>query len=146
MPAVTAARTPMRLSSTMTHLLLSSPISSTAMRYTSGLGFLDLTTSPANTQILEARSSPMRVRTRFPTASSDDVEHTASGGCWKMAAVRWCWEVALGSNLRLRRQRWAAAAAEEHVTMASASVLLKPRGTYYDVGISVGEDGNRVRV
>jgi hypothetical protein len=43
----------------------------------------------------------------------------------------------------LRHWRWAAAAAEEHATMASASALLKPRGNYYDARISVGKDGER---
>ncbi len=47
--------------------------------------------------------------------------------------------VALVSGLRLQRQRWALAAAEEHAIMSSASALSKPRASYYNVGISFGE-------
>ncbi len=58
---------------------------------------------------------------------------------WKMvAARRWRlkmaaalhWEVALGSGWRFQRWHWAAAAAEEHSTMASASALSKPRACH----------------
>mmetsp|Transcript_24965 Transcript_24965/g.55981 ORF Transcript_24965/g.55981 Transcript_24965/m.55981 type:complete len:335 (-) Transcript_24965:228-1232(-) len=78
MPEATAAPTPMWLSSTMTQRLLSSPILSTAILYTSGAGFFALTMSPAKIWNLAARSGPMSVETRLDTASSFDVEHTAS--------------------------------------------------------------------
>jgi hypothetical protein len=63
-----------------------------------------------------------------------------------MAAVRWHWEVELGGDLRLQRRHWAAVAAEEHAMMASATALLKPKGNYYKVGVSVGKDNKREHI
>jgi hypothetical protein len=51
--------------------------------------------------------------------------------------------VALGGGLRLQQRCWVAAAAEEHATMASASLLSKPRALYYDIGISSGKHGKK---
>ena len=77
-PAATAAPTPIWLSSIMTQRSLSNPISSTAIKYTSGAGFFFLTISPAKIWNLEARSAPISVETRLLTAFSLEVEHTAS--------------------------------------------------------------------
>jgi hypothetical protein len=63
---------------------------------------------------------------------------------WKIGVVQRHWEVALGSGLRLHQWRWVAAATEEHVTMVLASALSKLRAYYYDVGVSVSKDGDRV--
>jgi hypothetical protein len=38
------------------------------------------------------------------------------------------------------------AVAEEHETMVFASALLKPKGYYHNVGVSVGKDGKRGRI
>jgi hypothetical protein len=43
----------------------------------------------------------------------------------------------------MQQQCWAVPAAEEHVTIVLASALSKSRAHYYNVGISVGKDGER---
>ncbi len=56
------------------------------------------------------------------------------------------WESALGGGigqLKIQQQHWAAPAAEEHATMASESASWKPKAHYYNIGVSVGKDGER---
>ncbi len=48
--------------------------------------------------------------------------------------------------VEMQQQRWAAPAAEEHAMIAPASASSKPRAWYYNIGISVGEDGKRGRI
>jgi hypothetical protein len=66
--------------------------------------------------------------------------------CWMLAVVLGHCEVVLGGDLRLQWRHWAAAAAEGHATMTSASASLKPRAYYYDIHVSLDKDGMRGRV
>jgi hypothetical protein len=60
---------------------------------------------------------------------------------------RWHWEATLGGvlerQLKMQQQHWVAAVAEEQVTIALVSALLKPRAYHYDVSVSIGEDGKK---
>jgi hypothetical protein len=66
----------------------------------------------------------------------------------------WRWEASLEVGLGRRHWAvvedaavaWAVLAAEEHAMMALASALSKLRYHYYNIGISVGKDGESGRV